>query len=73
MTPFRQYEVMEAFIYHGTNDPQTYLEFEINPNNVTFQAFIHNPSKVRAAGAAFDTAFWQISAGRRADGADDPG
>ncbi|KUI55758.1 hypothetical protein VP1G_03116 [Cytospora mali] len=48
------YEVMEAFIYHGTNDPQTYLEFEVAPNNVTFQAFIYNPSKVRAAGAAFD-------------------
>ncbi len=54
-----EYEVMEAFIYHGTNDPKTYLEFEVNPNNVTFQAFIYNPSKVRAAGAAFDTAFWQ--------------
>ncbi|KAK7732494.1 hypothetical protein SLS53_008499 [Cytospora paraplurivora] len=48
------YEVMEAFIYRGTNDPQTYLEFEVAPNNVTFQAFIYNPSKVRAAGAAFD-------------------
>lgn len=52
-----QYEVMEAFIYHGTNDPQTYLEFEVNPSNVTFQAFIYNPSKVRAAGAPFDTFF----------------
>ncbi|KAI3394878.1 hypothetical protein diail_2113 [Diaporthe ilicicola] len=48
------YEVMEAFIYRGTNDPQTYLEFEVAPNNVTFQAFIYNPSKVRAPGAAFD-------------------
>lgn len=27
------------------------------PNNVTFSAFIYNPSKVRAAGAAFDTFF----------------
>lgn len=26
--PIWQYEVMEAFIYHGTKDPQTYLEFE---------------------------------------------
>lgn len=25
--------------YRGTNDPQTYLEFEVAPNNVTFQAF----------------------------------
>lgn len=52
-----QYEVMEAFIYQGTNDPQTYLEFEVSPNNVTFQAFIYNPTKVRAAGAPFDTFF----------------
>jgi hypothetical protein len=43
-----QYEVMEAFIAPVTDDPQTYLEFEVNPNNVTFQAFIYNPSKVRA-------------------------
>ncbi|KAL2213308.1 hypothetical protein CC79DRAFT_1327168 [Sarocladium strictum] len=51
------YEVMEAFIHRGTNDPQTYLEFEVNPNNVTYQAFIYNPSKVRAEGAAFDHFF----------------
>ncbi|KAJ9161270.1 Carbohydrate-binding domain, family 9-like, subgroup [Coniochaeta hoffmannii] len=55
--PIWQYEVMEAFIYQGTNDPQTYLEFEVNPNNVTFQAFIYNPSKVRTLGAPFDTFF----------------
>ena len=46
--PIWQYEVMEAFIARATDDPQTYLEFEVNPNNVTFQAFIYNPSKVRA-------------------------
>ncbi|PNY29653.1 Uncharacterized protein TCAP_00431 [Tolypocladium capitatum] len=52
-----EYEVMEAFIHRGSNDPQTYLEFEVNPNNVTYQAFVYNPSKVRAAGAAFDHFF----------------
>ncbi|GAP87928.1 putative carbohydrate-binding family 9-subgroup [Rosellinia necatrix] len=52
--PLYEYEVMEAFIYHGTSDPKTYLEFEVSPNNVTWQAFIYNPSKVRAAGAPFD-------------------
>ncbi|KAI1433468.1 hypothetical protein GGR50DRAFT_503312 [Xylaria sp. CBS 124048] len=52
--PIYNYEVMEAFIYRGTNDPQQYLEFEVNPNNVTWQAFIYNPSKVRAQGAPFD-------------------
>ncbi|KPM42911.1 hypothetical protein AK830_g3600 [Neonectria ditissima] len=51
------YEVMEAFIYKGTEDPQTYLEFEVNPNNVTYQAFVYNPSKVRAEGAPFDHFF----------------
>lgn len=52
-----EYEVMEAFIYHGTDDPQTYLEFEINPNNVTYQAFVFNPTKTRADGAPFDHFF----------------
>jgi hypothetical protein len=51
------YEVMEVFIHKGTDDPQTYFEFEVSPNNVTFQAFIYNPSKVRAEGAPFDHAF----------------
>ncbi|KAJ3489202.1 hypothetical protein NLG97_g6045 [Lecanicillium saksenae] len=52
-----EYEVMEAFIYKGTDDPQTYLEFEVNPNNVTYQAFVYNPSKDRSPGAPFDHAF----------------
>ncbi|KAM0234306.1 hypothetical protein ACHAPO_006694 [Fusarium lateritium] len=51
------YEVVEAFIYKGTDDPQTYLEYEINPNNVTYQAFVYNPSKIRAEGAPFDHFF----------------
>jgi hypothetical protein len=51
------YEVMEAFIYRGKEDPQTYFEFEVSPNNATFQAFIYNPTKVRAAGAPFDHFF----------------
>ncbi|XXG97859.1 hypothetical protein Hte_004173 [Hypoxylon texense] len=55
--PIWQYEVMEGFIYHGTNDPKTYLEFEVSPNNVTFQAWIYNPSKVRAASAPLDTSY----------------
>lgn len=55
--PIWAYEVMEAFIYHGTNDPQSYLEFEVSPNNVTFQAWIYNPSKVRATGAPWDTSY----------------
>ncbi|KAI1750192.1 hypothetical protein F4782DRAFT_510250 [Xylaria castorea] len=52
--PLYEYEVMEAFIYHGTNDPRSYFEFEVSPNNVTWQAFIYNPSKIRAPGAPYD-------------------
>ncbi|KAM3524769.1 hypothetical protein NHJ13051_004368 [Beauveria bassiana] len=52
-----EYEVVEAFVYKGTDDPQTYLEFEVNPNNVTYQAFVYNPSKERAEGTPFDHAF----------------
>lgn len=52
--PLFEYEVMEAFIYQGTADPRSYFEFEVSPNNVTWQAFIYNPSKVRADGAPFD-------------------
>lgn len=51
------YEVMEAFIYKGTEDPSVYLEFEVSPNNVTYQAFIYNPSKERAEGTPFDHMF----------------
>lgn len=51
------YEVMEGFFYQGTANPQTYLEFEVAPNNVTFNSFVYNPSKVRAAGAPFDHFF----------------
>jgi hypothetical protein len=52
-----EYEVMEAFIYRGTDDPQFYFEYEVNPNNATFQAFIFNPSEDRSEGAPFDHLF----------------
>ncbi|TFK96151.1 hypothetical protein BDV98DRAFT_576683 [Pterulicium gracile] len=55
--PLWAYNVMEAFISLGTNDPKHYLEFEVSPNNATFNAFIYNPSKVRAPDAPMDT-FW---------------
>ncbi|KAG4217228.1 hypothetical protein PC116_g34291 [Phytophthora cactorum] len=48
---------MESFIHHGTNAPKTCLEFEVSPNNVTFQAWIYNKSKVRATSAPLDTSF----------------
>ncbi|KAI8318544.1 hypothetical protein GQ54DRAFT_300208 [Martensiomyces pterosporus] len=51
------YEVVEAFIQKGSADPQTYFEYEANPNNVTYNAFVYNPSRTRAAGAPFDHAF----------------
>ncbi|KAJ1919880.1 hypothetical protein H4219_001660 [Mycoemilia scoparia] len=52
-----RYEVMEAFISRGSEDPATYLEFEINPKNVTYQAFVYNPTRVRAENAPFDHFF----------------
>ncbi|EGE04758.1 hypothetical protein TEQG_03931 [Trichophyton equinum CBS 127.97] len=52
-----KYEVMEAFISTGHADPSTYLEFEVSPNNVTYQAFVYNPSKNRTDGVPFDHAF----------------
>jgi hypothetical protein len=52
-----EYEVMEAFIYKGSDDPQFYFEYEVNPNNATYQAFIFNPSENRAPGAPFDHLF----------------
>ncbi|KAJ2596418.1 hypothetical protein H4R99_004931 [Coemansia sp. RSA 1722] len=52
-----EYEVMEAFIHKGYNDPQTYFEYEVSPNNVTYNSFVYNPSRVRAAGQPFDHAF----------------
>ncbi|KAF7195727.1 Extracellular protein [Pseudocercospora fuligena] len=57
--PIYQWEVMETFISLGTNDPKTYLEFEVSPNNVTFNAIIYNPSKNRTEGQPFDTLYLQ--------------
>ncbi|KAJ2724303.1 hypothetical protein GGI07_002077 [Coemansia sp. Benny D115] len=51
------YEVMEAFIYRGAENPQTYFEYEVSPNNVTYNSFVYNPSRVRTAGTPFDHAF----------------
>ncbi|KAJ2160085.1 hypothetical protein GGF46_002543 [Coemansia sp. RSA 552] len=51
------YNAMEAFIYKGDDDPQTYFEYEVSPNNVTFNALIFNPSRKRAEGAPMDRAF----------------
>ncbi|KAJ2537841.1 hypothetical protein EV175_006600 [Coemansia sp. RSA 1933] len=52
-----EYEVMESFIYKGKDDPQTYVEYEVNPNNITYNSFVYNPSRVRATGAPFDHAY----------------
>ncbi|KAJ1959755.1 hypothetical protein GGI12_004169 [Dipsacomyces acuminosporus] len=51
------YEVMEAFIQKGSADPQTYFEYEVNPNNITYNSFIYNPSGKRTPGTPFDHAF----------------
>lgn len=53
-----EYEVMEAFIFRGTEDPKTYVEIEVNPGNITFQSFIYNPSKTADSNAPFDNMFF---------------
>ncbi|EGG03282.1 uncharacterized protein MELLADRAFT_109437 [Melampsora larici-populina 98AG31] len=54
-----EYEVMEAFIFRGTEDPQTYLEIEVNPGNVTFQSIIYNPSKTADPNKPFENLFFK--------------
>ncbi|KAJ1719343.1 hypothetical protein LPJ61_006327 [Coemansia biformis] len=51
------YEVVEAFMQKGQDDPQIYFEYETSPGNVTYNAFVYNPSRERKAGAPFDHAF----------------
>ncbi|KAJ2852267.1 hypothetical protein IWW36_000410 [Coemansia brasiliensis] len=51
------YEAMEAFISKGLEDPQTYLEYEVSPNNQTFNAFIYNPSRESLPGQPMDHAY----------------
>ncbi|KAH9811765.1 hypothetical protein DFH28DRAFT_1223642 [Melampsora americana] len=53
-----EYEVMEAFIFRGTEDPKTYVEIEVNPGNITFQSFVYNPSKSSNPNAPFDNMFF---------------
>lgn len=50
-----EYEVMEMFLWPGTAAPETYFEYEVSPNpaGVTYQAFVYNPSRVRAKGTPF--------------------
>ncbi|KAJ2454297.1 hypothetical protein EV183_001663 [Coemansia sp. RSA 2336] len=51
------YEAMEAFISKGAEDPQTYFEYEVSPNNQTFNAIIYNPSRESLPGYPLDHAF----------------
>ncbi|RHZ04839.1 hypothetical protein DYB37_005501 [Aphanomyces astaci] len=40
-----EYNVYEAFIALGTDDPVEYFEFEVSPTNQTYSAYILNPRK----------------------------
>jgi hypothetical protein len=42
-TPLYNQEVFEVFISEGKENPNTYLEFEINPNNAIWTGMINNP------------------------------
>lgn len=45
-TPMWNQEVFEIFLAEGNNDPQRYLELEINPNNALFLGWINNADKL---------------------------
>ena len=46
--PLWQEEAVEVFLAPGAADPVDYLEFEVSPRGVLFDARIHNPTSLRA-------------------------
>lgn len=46
--PLWQEEAVEVFLAPGEADPVDYLEFEVSPRGVLFDARIHNPTSLRA-------------------------
>jgi hypothetical protein len=54
--PIYQYEAIQVLIAPGTENPATYLELDIAPNNVTYSAIVYNPSFIRWPGQPFDKA-----------------
>lgn len=46
--PIWQEEAVEVFLALGEGDPVDYLEFEVSPGGVLFDAKIHNPTSLRA-------------------------
>lgn len=46
--PLWKEEAVEVFLAPGEADPVDYLEFEVSPRGVLFDARIHNPTSLRA-------------------------
>jgi Carbohydrate-binding family 9 len=46
--PVYEEEAVEVFLAPGEEDPTRYLEFEVSPLGVLFDARIHNPTSLRA-------------------------
>lgn len=46
--PLWQEEVVEVFLAPGEEDPVRYMEIEVSPLGVLFDAMIHNPTGLRA-------------------------
>jgi hypothetical protein len=46
--PLWQEEAVEVFLAPGAADPVDYLEFEVSPRGILFDARIHNPTSLRA-------------------------
>ena len=65
--PIWQEEVVEVFLAPGEEDPIDYVEIEVSPLGVLFDARIHNPTSLRAdmtADVAWDCPGLRWQAGR---------
>lgn len=68
--PLWQEEVVEVFLAPGEEDPVVYMEIEVSPLGVLFDARIHNPTGLRAdmtADLAWDCPGirWQVGRGAK--------
>jgi hypothetical protein len=69
--PLWEQEVVELFLAPGTADPRRYVEFEVSPNGVPFDAIVDNPDGDRAtlrADREWDCPGLAVDAGRMRGG-----
>ena len=69
--PLWEHEVVELFLAPGDHDPRRYVEFEVSPNGVLFDAIVDNPDGKRATlrvDPAWDCPDVRVETGRAGDG-----